>query len=493
MTDISYKHAHRERETFGHPEKTRFHIVSVGWGASLITGLLDQIEARTDYRISHIVFDPDLVVLERQRGLKGVYRLRDHPPGILPQPDAGLLGSLERPGVPTIHNMIMSDRVVRHLPYDQALAYSTYIARRLTELFQQLEPSVVIGGFDGLHGAIGLAVARKLDLPWFAMNFTPLPSGMSGFCTGLTPRTAIKLGVLPQDRLRALADRTLAEFEKQERAVPAYGSANSATMLLRRLPQHIGALYNTAARWLSREVDRFTDVSALHLVKEYARKRMNLFFLPRDWFCSAPPRTSYVFFGLHKQPEGSIDVWAPSYSNQLSVVEALARAIPPTHGLLVKLHKSDADNYSRGQLDQFRRLPGVRLVSPFAQSRPFLDSASLVVAIQGTIALEAGLLGKPVIMFGDSTVLDLPSVSRAGSLHELPELIRRKLVEPSPEREEIVRGFTSYLSHYSPGCYNDWNRLPSQEEIGNLVVQFEALHGYVERQGSVLEVSPPSP
>src|SRR5439155_24049304 len=167
-----------------------------------------------------------------------------------------------------------------------------------------------------------------------------------GFCTGLTPRTAIKLGVLPQDRLRALADRTLAEFEKQERAVPAYGSANSATMLLRRLPQHIGALYNTAARWLSREVDRFTDVSALHLVKEYARKRMNLFFLPRDWFCSAPPRTSYVFFGLHKQPEGSIDVWAPSYSNQLSVVEALARAIPPTHGLLVKLHKSDADNYS---------------------------------------------------------------------------------------------------------------------------------------------------
>jgi len=81
MTDISYKHAHRERETFGHPEKTRFHIVSVGWGASLITSLLDQIEARTDYRISHIVFDPDLVVLERQRGLKGVYRLRDHPRG----------------------------------------------------------------------------------------------------------------------------------------------------------------------------------------------------------------------------------------------------------------------------------------------------------------------------------------------------------------------------------------------------------------------------
>ncbi len=465
----------------------------MGWDASLITGLLDPIEARTDFRISHIVFDPDLAVLERQRGLNGAYRLRDHPHGILPQPDSRLLSSLERPGVPTIHNMIMSDRVVQHLPYDQALAYSTYLARRLTELFQQLEPSVVIGGFDGLHGAIGLAVARQLDLHWFAMNFTPLPSGMSGFCTALAPRTAIRLGILSQEALRALADRTLAEFERQERAVPAYGSANTATMLLRRLPQHVGALYDTAARWFSKEADRFTDLSVLHLVKEYARKRMNLFFLPGDWFCGVPPETPYVFFGLHKQPEGSIDVWAPFYSDQLRVVESLARALPPTHQLLVKLHKSDADNYSRGQLDRFRRFPGVRLVSPFAQSRPFLDSAALVVAIQGTIALEAGLLGKPVIMFGDSTVLDMPSVSRTGALHEFPELIRRKLAEPRPEREEIIRGFMSYLSHYAPGCYNDWGQLPSQEEIGNLVVQFEALRSYVERQGSVLKMSPTSP
>ena len=51
---------------------------------------------------------------------------------------------------------------------------------------------------------------------------------------------------------------------------------------------------------------------------------------------------------------------------------------------------------------RMRSFPGVELVAPLADARSFIESADLVVAIQGTIGLEAALLGKPVIMLGES-------------------------------------------------------------------------------------------
>lgn len=463
-----------------------FHLVTVGWDLRLISDLWDRIENGTGFELSHIIVaEGDLHRHTHRQRQRRIYHLKEDPQAIMPTADADLLDSLERADLPTIHNMIMSDRVVRTLPYGESIAYATYLAHRFTQLYQQLEPSVVIGGFDGLHGGIGLAVARKLQIPWFAMHFSPLVKGMSGFCVGLTPRTDVVVQTPSETALRTLAEQTLNSFEKGEITVPAYLSANTGSEVVRRLPQHLRVLSGAVRRTLRGDFDRFTDYSVLRLCKDYLRKRINLLALPTHWFYEEPPTTPYAFFALHMQPESTVDVWAPFYSNQFHVIKTLARSIPTTHQLLVKLHKSDADNYSRRQLGRLRQMPGVRLVSPFVPSRAFIDNASIVVAIQGTIALEAALLGKPVVMFGESRVLDLPSVSKVYAITELPDLIRHKLREPRPAREAILDGFMSYLSHFAPGCYNDWTRPRSESEIANLVEQFKALRKFVaERRTS---------
>lgn len=464
-------------------DNSTFHILTVGMDFCLIERLWDRIQAATGFAFSHIL-EPSLDqrALAKRPDIAHCYCIRDNVRMKMPPPENESLAMLEQPDVPTIHNMIMGDSVIRNLDYMESLAYATYLWHRHEHLFRQIKPSVIISGFDGLHSGIAMAVARKLGLPWLGITFTTIPPGLTGFCVGMTPDTIIPFRPVSPEGLRALAERTLCELEARRLVVPAYLSANSLTMIIKRLPKHIRAFYGAVSRAITLRFDKYTKYSAWFLAKEYLRKRRNLLFLPTQWFIEAPPAMPYLFIGLHMQPESSIDVWAPFYSNQFSVIEAIARATPPTHQILVKLHKSDADNYSCRQLDRLRRLPGVRLVSPFALSRTFIEKASLVLAIQGNIALEAAMLGRPVLVFGDTKFMDLPSVSRVNRITDLPKQIRSKLSEERPAREAIVRGLMSYLSYYALGCYNDWNVVPSEAEIEALADQFEAIRDFVEEQ-----------
>jgi hypothetical protein len=398
---------------------------------------------------------------------------------VKPVADRELLASLERPDMLTVHNMILSDRVVRHLPDHEALAYATALARSLTDAYKELRPSVVVGSFDNLHAAISLAVARQLGIPWFALSFTALPVGLSGFCTGLSPNTVFPVQQHQEGALRRLAEDTLNRYVEGDAVAPAYLSANTFSMVVRRFPAHVRALSASLKRSIGGGFDKYTEFSLRSLCREYVRKRLNIVTRPDAWLHDSPPATPYIFFGLHMQPESSIDVWAPFHANQFTTVEAIARSIPPTHQLLVKLHISDADSYSRDDLARIRGLPGVRLVSPFARSRAFIEGSSLVVSTMGTMAMEAALLGKPVLMFGESRFSLMPSVSTAGAFRELPARIREKLSEEPPTRESIVRSLMSYLALYSLGCYNDWDKRPTEVEIRNMVKQFEALRTLV--------------
>ena len=459
-----------------------FHVLTVGWSLDVIRRLADPIEAATGFTFSHIL-DPSV----DRAGFanhtdRRVFFVRDDLRFPLPEADTALLAGLESPGVPTIHNMIMGDRLLRKLDYGQVLVYACYLARRFEELLLQIKPSVIIGGFDGLHSGMALAVARKVGIPWFAMTFTAIPLGLVGFCTGMSPDTAFSCLPAEPDAIRKLAEGTLSEFEARRLDVPAYLSANTIAMILKRFPAHLRRFSQAIRPVLGTHFDPFTQVRPRDLAREYIRKRLNLFRLSKQPFLRTPPARPYLFFGLHMQPESSIDVWSPFFADQFAVIEAIARSTPPDHELLVKLHKSDADNYSPRQLGHLRSLPGVRLVSPHAQSRDFIEKASLVLAIQGNIAMEAAMLGRPVLLFGDSKFAQMPSVSKVNRMTDLPAQIRGKLSEERPDREAIVRGLMSYLSSYAPGCSNDWQEMPSDAEIRALAEHFKALRDYVAEQ-----------
>ena len=464
-----------------------FHIVTVGWDRSLIEGVCDRIAAKSNHSFSHIVHPMlDRDAWGKEAKTKEIFFFRDDIRIEMPPADPELLASLEQEGVPTIHNMILSDRIVSKLSYGDALGYATFLTQRMLDLFGRIKPSVIIGGFDDLHGSLGLAVAKRMHIPWFALNFSVIPPALACFCDRMSPTARVFLNARPAGELFSLAETLLQQFEGSQIQVPAYipPSPLSLAAELAKLPKRLSALHRTIRKSRLREFLQFTEPKSGHSVSAallllrrvaIARKAVSKVRAVKE-----PPATPYVLYGLHMQPESGIDVWAPFFSNQLRVIELLSRSIPPTHKLLVKIHKSDISNYSREQLESMRTYPAVELVSPFADTRKFIQNADLIVSIQGTIGLEAALLGKPVIMLGDSPVTLFPSACRIGELPDLPMLVRRKLTEPAPSRSAIVHAYASYLAPFLPTSYNDWRVMPSENEIDNYIILFDALRQYLE-------------
>lgn len=465
-----------------------FRVLLVGWDGTLIDKLGRGVAGRSRLRFSYIMHPREVPGSGAAAGTEptsDTYYIFDGVAGRMPPPDTELLRSLERSGVPTIHNMVLGDRVVSKLPYEDALGYATYLARRFLRLFTEIRPSVIIGAFDALHSGIALAVSRRMGIPWFVMSFSVIPAGLVCFCDRMSPAARVEMAVLPSGTIRALAERTLARFEQGAVHAPAYLAPPplSVTDAIAAVPDRLRAVARIFRRSRAKTIRRFTDpagdysVSAAvrHLRATRAARRA----LQKTATLRKPPSGKFVFFGLHTQPESSIDVLAPFFANQPWVIELIARSTPPTHRVLVKIHKSDAARYSGDELNRMLAFPGVQLVDPFASAREFIDAADLVISIQGTMGLEAALLGKPVIMLGDSPFRLFPSVSSIEAIWDLPELIRRKLVEGPPDRNQIVDAYVNFLAPYMAASHNDWTAPINSAQLDDYVQVFAQLRNFL--------------
>lgn len=471
-----------------------FHIVTVGWEHELVEQLANRIAAKSRHRFSHIAHPKYTLENWPQRPPQaGVHFFRDRLEQPMPQADHRLLASLERDGVPTIHNMILGDRIVSKLDYYEALAYATFLARKLNQIFDEIRPNVVIVGFDAIHGSLGLAVARKMGIPVYALNFSVIPAGFACFCDEMSPASRVTMRNWPDGELNSLAKESLRRFENREVSAHAYIAPlpMSLSAKLKNLPKRLQSAFRTMRDYSNREFKKYTEnqnsYSVVNAMRHFRRTATARKAVSDVETIADTPETPFVLFGLHVQPESSIDVWAPFFSNQCWVIELLSRSIPPTHKLLVKIHKSDIANYSQEQLRQMCSFPGVHLVEPSADTRRFIERAGLVIAIQGTMGLEGSLLGKPVIMLGDSPVTIFPSASGIGTLRDLPWLVRKKLSESPPSRGEMVDAYIKYLVPFFPASHNDWREFVHDEQIDDYVEMFETLKIFVE---SSPEMSP---
>jgi hypothetical protein len=105
----------------------------------------------------------------------------------------------------------------------------------------------------------------------------------------------------------------------------------------------------------------------------------------------------YIFYGLHKQPESSIDVVGRYNEDQYRNIYNLWRLLPYGWILIVKEHNSGIGDRSYLFYCKIRKLPGVFLVHEDTDSHEIIRNAKITVTVSGTIALEAGLMKKNAI------------------------------------------------------------------------------------------------
>ena len=165
----------------------------------------------------------------------------------------------------------------------------------------------------------------------------------------------------------------------------------------------------------------------------------------------------FLYFPLQSEPEASILMNAPFYSNQINLIETIAKSIPINYVLYVKEHPLQKIKLWRSIEDykKIRNIPNVRFLHPSVNAQEVLEKSQGVIAISGATGFEALFYHKPVILFGDEYYDELSMVTKIETFDELSYKIRNTLSNFEFNEKElsilvkVLKEFALPVSYYS--------------------------------------------
>lgn len=171
----------------------------------------------------------------------------------------------------------------------------------------------------------------------------------------------------------------------------------------------------------------------LKMIKHQLRTRFET--RRRKQFLDANSITSikdekFLYFPLASEPEARILATSPFYTNQITLVENIARSIPIDFVLYVKEHPVQELKSWRSieDYEKIINLPNVRLVHPSVKNPDLISKSQGVIAISGGTAFEAIFYKKPVVLFVDEYYDVLSMVTKVKTLTTLPNDIENALL-----------------------------------------------------------------
>ena len=159
------------------------------------------------------------------------------------------------------------------------------------------------------------------------------------------------------------------------------------------------------------------------------KKRFRESFINKNLIRDIKNKKPLIYFPLQVEPERSLLIQAPNYTNQIEVITNIAKSLPTGYELYVKEHPGSVFREWRPVSDykKIMKLPNVRLIHPSVKSKDVIEKSSLVIVISSTTGLEAAFYNKPSIIFADLDYSILPSVHKVESFAELPSAIKASL------------------------------------------------------------------
>jgi len=137
----------------------------------------------------------------------------------------------------------------------------------------------------------------------------------------------------------------------------------------------------------------------------------------------------FLYFALQTEPEAKILISTPFYSNQITVVENIAKSIPIDYVLYVKEHPAQKSKLWR-PIEDYKKIiniPNVRFIHPDCSSQELISKTDGVITALGSTGFEGLFYKKPIFLFGKDHYKDLSNVTKINSFSELYEKIRNAL------------------------------------------------------------------
>lgn len=360
-----------------------------------------------------------------------------------------------------INELVFGDRVLRHHPME-GVQFLTNIQRPIYDFLQKNKIELVLGELTWAHELLTFRMCDKqteLNCTFLNPHVVRIPNHRFAFFTDERQSQILDLGQRFKNQKTLTAQK------------PDYLAINDKTV---KKSASLAGRVNKLKRFITNENMEPNDPTLL----TDTRKRIAI-KAQEEWnkeayaFVKRSPFDlekigDYVFVGLHKQPEASVDVFGRYYEDQLQNIINLWRALPQGWKLLVKEHTNAIGDRSKRFYEQLQALPNVILVDEKTNSYPIIKNAQLVATVTGTIAYEAALMGVPSVTFAPCFFNRL-STCRQITLEDLAKFNLKEIALQLANQNDNRAAFSDFLlSNSFEGQVYDPITLPAVLEPSNI-------------------------
>jgi hypothetical protein len=307
----------------------------------------------------------------------------------------------------SVNQALLMDRFITDRPRPDINEYILLYYRDIRRFLEANKTRWVFAEPTNANDLITYMVCRELGLAYVSPRDMRYPPRCLLFFDGYRQERLIPR----KDGKTAVDGREVIERFAAGQSTPYYFEK------LSRLPAiHAGKIVRSVVRRLkTRNLvsgRSLTHYDAWGRVKLAMRRSISSFYLRRLCRYDDIERLDgkLVYYGLHVQPENSIDVFGSYVSDQLKLIKDIRRALPFDATLIVKEHPNFLGMKSIRFFCEVKKIPNVKLVRHDLSSFDIYRRVSLVVTVSGTIAYEAGLLGIPAVTFSPMYFGGLSSV-----------------------------------------------------------------------------------
>jgi len=321
--------------------------------------------------------------------------------------------------------------------------YIMAVYKYMKVFFHEFKPDVIIlPNFVSFPHIMFNLYAKKLNIPIFAITDSKI-KGRYMFTYNYSDDEGPfydRVDELNFGRAetvnRKVAQEYIREFrEKFKNPDYALNSDSPNLPLLQRIKKEISP-YVQSIRWYFHKQINVLESTGITI--DYRPPKIIL----RDHYCqkhykkvmdkykyySFDKIKKFVYFPLQFQPEATIDVISPRFSNQIETARQVAMSLPDDYTLVVKEHPAMVGLRPPSYIEKIDRTPNVKFIDYRIASEEVLKKADLIISPSGTTISEAAFLKKPVIQLGNlGTTLKLPNVFKHTDMTTLPKKIKEVL------------------------------------------------------------------
>ena len=390
--------------------------------------------------------------------------------------DLELSGAVEELNVITY-----ADRIIRQHPFDLVVKTIAGTCRFWEDLLERVQPDAIVGEVACASEWIAYSLARRIGIQYLIPYSGPMPkrfyflrSPGGAWDAAEAVYCDIKRRGLTSGQA-SVAEDFLSTFRRTRlrSAIHAPAFRSPVTLDRVRLEQLVKRAKRVPFRVRTYLEDGKFEIGSYNgrppwepVWKDLRRILRHL--SQKTIFEKEMAPGPKVYFPLHVQPEFTIDVRAPFCTNQLALIESIAKSVPSGYRLIVKDHPGMRGLRPTHYYRDVKSLYNVQLVSPAVDSHSIIQSCDALLTIVGTTAWEGILYEKPVVAFGPLGYKFFDLLYSCGIMSELPAILSDAIHRYKPDHDLLLKFIWATLETAHHGEWHDPLATPAVLEPANI-------------------------